>query len=130
MVNAFLFVGLDRFADVEELLAYLHIPVSGPNTDSVWPSAFGREVGMDTGSYDAGAISFALSDEVTSVRELLAYNPEAAEWASGGREAKVAVLVYPWVLLSHPERCSLEYVGTVACNELDTESSDVADDGA
>ena len=121
---AHLFVQPDRFANVEQLLTYLHAPVPGPADHSVWPSEFGREVGLDAARYDAGSFSFVLSDMPMSAGELLAEYTESAVWPSARRVARVAVLVYRCVRLAHPERCSLEYLGVVSVKKPDADSAE------
>jgi hypothetical protein len=111
VVKVHVFAGPARFPDAETLLGFLHLPLPRAGAAGVWPSAFGREVGLDAANYDAGSIAFALSTEVRTVRELAADHPGSASWSCGGHTGHEVVIVYPPNVMAHPERCSLTYLG-------------------
>lgn len=107
-----IFISIGRFKSFEEMRSYIEETYNGDGEG--FPSLFMREVGLS--QYEPGCIEAipSVTGQVVSLSVLLRDASWADKWlpqVDGSRLADAAICVFEPNQLSHPERCSLEYLG-------------------
>jgi hypothetical protein len=107
------FISTGRFRSNEEVRAFIDATYTDDGIGV--PSAFMREVGLT--ECEPGCVETFHQSNQVDVAKLLAGVSYGDQWLSrvdGRRLADSAICVFAPNRLSHPQRSSLEYVGTFA----------------
>jgi hypothetical protein len=110
METVYVFVSTGRFHSFTEMRMFIEKTYT-EDGDGV-PSAFIQEVGLS--EYEPGCIEAMHAEQPIPLAQLLARASYAAQWlphVDGARLVDAAICVFAPNQVSHPEQCSLEYLG-------------------